>query len=57
MAVTNLVCSDSDLGTTLSKLTVIWLNRCGLSDLDGLVALPLLKVHHHTDLSSHMNIN
>lgn len=32
-----------DLGTSLKNLQVIWLNRCGIKDLDGIHALPELK--------------
>jgi len=32
-----------DLGTSLQSLHVIWLNRCGLKDLDGIHALPHLS--------------
>eukprot|EP00995_Heteronema_vittatum_P000139 NODE_1019_length_1094_cov_175.200957_g708_i0.p1 GENE.NODE_1019_length_1094_cov_175.200957_g708_i0~~NODE_1019_length_1094_cov_175.200957_g708_i0.p1 ORF type:complete len:322 (+),score=86.89 NODE_1019_length_1094_cov_175.200957_g708_i0:59-1024(+) len=34
--------SVRDLGTRLSGLRILWLNRCGLADLDGLSAMPLL---------------
>ncbi|XP_012311500.2 leucine-rich repeat-containing protein 56 [Aotus nancymaae] len=32
-----------DLGTSLGHLRVLWLARCGLTDLDGIAALPALK--------------
>ncbi|XP_035119823.3 leucine-rich repeat-containing protein 56 isoform X6 [Callithrix jacchus] len=32
-----------DLGTSLGHLQVLWLARCGLTDLDGIAALPALK--------------
>nr|XP_010329495.1 leucine-rich repeat-containing protein 56 isoform X1 [Saimiri boliviensis boliviensis]XP_010329496.1 leucine-rich repeat-containing protein 56 isoform X1 [Saimiri boliviensis boliviensis]XP_010329497.1 leucine-rich repeat-containing protein 56 isoform X1 [Saimiri boliviensis boliviensis]XP_010329498.1 leucine-rich repeat-containing protein 56 isoform X1 [Saimiri boliviensis boliviensis]XP_010329499.1 leucine-rich repeat-containing protein 56 isoform X1 [Saimiri boliviensis boliviensis]XP_03 len=32
-----------DLGTSLGHLRVLWLARCGLTDLDGIAALPVLK--------------
>ncbi|KAM4847046.1 leucine-rich repeat-containing protein 56 isoform 2-T3 [Thomomys bottae] len=31
-----------DLGTSLGRLQVLWLARCGLSDLDGIGSLPAL---------------
>lgn len=33
-----------DLGTSLSHLQVLWLARCGLTDLDGIGSFPVLKV-------------
>lgn len=33
-----------DLGTSLGHLHVLWLARCGLSDLDGIGSFPALKV-------------
>ena len=33
-----------DLGTGLTRLTVLWLSRCCLRDLDGLPSLSSLKV-------------
>lgn len=35
--------SIRELGTSLTKLRVIWLCRCGLGELDGLSALPQLQ--------------
>ncbi|XP_066108557.1 leucine-rich repeat-containing protein 56 isoform X2 [Saccopteryx bilineata] len=35
--------SVRDLGTALGRLQVLWLARCGLSDLDGIGSLPALK--------------
>ncbi|XP_048217080.1 leucine-rich repeat-containing protein 56 isoform X2 [Perognathus longimembris pacificus] len=32
-----------DLGTSLGSLQVLWLARCGLTDLDGIGSLPTLK--------------
>ncbi|VTJ61122.1 Hypothetical predicted protein [Marmota monax] len=32
-----------DLGTSLSHLQVLWLARCGLTDLDGIGSFPVLK--------------
>ncbi|XP_021563693.1 leucine-rich repeat-containing protein 56 [Carlito syrichta] len=32
-----------DLGTSLGRLQVLWLARCGLTDLDGIGSLPALK--------------
>ncbi|XP_011896371.1 PREDICTED: leucine-rich repeat-containing protein 56 isoform X2 [Cercocebus atys] len=32
-----------DLGTSLGHLRVLWLARCGLTDLDGIASLPALK--------------
>ncbi|NXL37836.1 LRC56 protein, partial [Glaucidium brasilianum] len=32
-----------DLGTTLSHLCVLWMARCGLSDLDGISSCSSLK--------------
>ncbi|KAM5248537.1 leucine-rich repeat-containing protein 56 [Ctenodactylus gundi] len=38
-------CLDSlrDLGTSLGHLQVLWLARCGLTDLDGIGSFPALK--------------
>ncbi|EPY83881.1 leucine-rich repeat-containing protein 56 [Camelus ferus] len=33
-----------DLGTSLGRLQVLWLARCGLADLDGVSSFPALKV-------------
>lgn len=33
-----------DLGTSLSHLQVLWLARCGLTELEGISALSSLKV-------------
>lgn len=33
-----------DLGTSLGRLQVLWLARCGLADLDGISSFPALKV-------------
>lgn len=33
-----------DLGTSLGRLRVLWLARCGLVDLDGIGSLPALEV-------------
>ena len=33
-----------DLGTSLSHITVLWLMRCGLADVDGLGSMPRLQV-------------
>jgi len=35
--------SIRELGTSLRNLQVLWLCRCGLSELDGLAALPMLQ--------------
>ncbi|XP_054998566.1 leucine-rich repeat-containing protein 56 isoform X4 [Sorex araneus] len=35
--------SVRDLGTSLGHLQVLWLARCGLSDLDGIGSFPALK--------------
>ncbi|XP_011385046.1 leucine-rich repeat-containing protein 56-like, partial [Pteropus vampyrus] len=32
-----------DLGTSLGRLRVLWLARCGLVDLDGIGSLPALE--------------
>ncbi|XP_068832224.1 leucine-rich repeat-containing protein 56 [Capricornis sumatraensis] len=32
-----------DLGTSLGRLQVLWLARCGLADLDGISSFPALK--------------
>ncbi|KAK7121179.1 hypothetical protein R3I93_022312 [Phoxinus phoxinus] len=39
----SLISSVRDLGTSLSLLQVLWLSRCGLTDLEGLPALASLK--------------
>jgi hypothetical protein len=39
----NLMCL-SDLGTSLAHISVLWLSRCKLVDVDGIGSLPLLKV-------------
>lgn len=36
--------SVRDLGTSLGHLQVLWLARCGLTDLDGIGSFPALKV-------------
>lgn len=33
-----------DLGTSLGRLQVLWLARCGLTDLDGIGSFRALKV-------------
>nr|KAF6466209.1 leucine rich repeat containing 56 [Rousettus aegyptiacus] len=35
--------SVRDLGTSLGRLRVLWLARCGLADLDGIGSLPALE--------------
>ncbi|XP_045342425.1 leucine-rich repeat-containing protein 56 isoform X9 [Leopardus geoffroyi] len=35
--------SVRDLGTSLGRLRVLWLARCGLTDLDGIGCFPVLK--------------
>ncbi|KAM5222772.1 leucine-rich repeat-containing protein 56 [Hipposideros larvatus] len=35
--------SVRDLGTSLGRLQVLWLTRCGLGDLDGIGSFPALK--------------
>mmetsp|Transcript_25243 Transcript_25243/g.76595 ORF Transcript_25243/g.76595 Transcript_25243/m.76595 type:complete len:531 (+) Transcript_25243:57-1649(+) len=35
--------SIRELGTSLRNLQILWLCRCGLSELDGLAALPVLQ--------------
>ncbi|XP_045437015.1 leucine-rich repeat-containing protein 56 isoform X2 [Pipistrellus kuhlii] len=35
--------SVRDLGTSLGRLQVLWLARCGLTDLDGIGSFPALK--------------
>jgi hypothetical protein len=37
------ISSIRDLGTSLTRLRVLWISRCGLQDLSGVVALPLLE--------------
>ncbi|NXF68726.1 LRC56 protein, partial [Ciccaba nigrolineata] len=39
----SLLVSVRDLGTTLSHLRVLWMARCGLSDLDGISSCSSLK--------------
>ncbi|RXM35615.1 hypothetical protein EOD39_3996 [Acipenser ruthenus] len=39
----SLIVSVRDLGTTLSHLQVLWMARCGLSDLDGVPSFCSLK--------------
>ncbi|XP_058858858.1 leucine-rich repeat-containing protein 56 isoform X1 [Acipenser ruthenus] len=39
----SLIVSVRDLGTTLSHLQVLWMARCGLSDLDGIPSFCSLK--------------
>ncbi|XP_068800764.1 leucine-rich repeat-containing protein 56 isoform X2 [Struthio camelus] len=39
----SLLASVRDLGTTLSHLHVLWMARCGLSDLDGISSCSSLK--------------
>ncbi|XP_077067465.1 leucine-rich repeat-containing protein 56 isoform X2 [Siphateles boraxobius] len=39
----SLISSVRDLGTSLSHLQVLWLSRCGLTDLEGVLALASLK--------------
>ncbi|XP_069079163.1 leucine-rich repeat-containing protein 56 [Pleurodeles waltl] len=39
----SLIVSVRDLGTTLSNLSVLWLARCGLADLDGMSSFSSLK--------------
>lgn len=41
--VQSLVHSIRDLGTQLHNLKVLWMNRCGLKELAGIVALPLVE--------------
>ena len=38
--------SVRDLGTTLSKLEVLWMSQCGLTDLDGISSIGKIKVSH-----------
>jgi len=35
--------SVRDIGTSLSKLTVLWMSRCGLTDIDGIASIQSLK--------------
>ncbi|MBV96816.1 Leucine-rich repeat-containing protein 56, partial [Eschrichtius robustus] len=35
--------AERDLGTSLGRLQVLWLARCGLADLDGIGSFPALK--------------
>ena len=39
-----------DLGTSLSKLEVLWMSKCNLSDLNGISMLPSLRVRHATEI-------
>ncbi|KAM8940215.1 leucine-rich repeat-containing protein 56 [Pelodytes ibericus] len=39
----SLILSVRDLGTSLSNLEVLWMSRCGLTDLDGISSLCSLK--------------
>ncbi|NXM55616.1 LRC56 protein, partial [Illadopsis cleaveri] len=39
----SLLASVRDLGTSLSRLRVLWMVRCGLSDLDGISSCSSLK--------------
>nr|XP_054491708.1 leucine-rich repeat-containing protein 56 [Agelaius phoeniceus] len=39
----SLLVSVRDLGTSLSRLRVLWMARCGLSDLDGISSFSSLK--------------
>eukprot|EP00912_Choanoflagellata_sp_UC4_P000452 UC4_evm1s285 len=39
----SIIGSVRDLGTTLQNITVLWMARCGLSDLDGISAFPKLR--------------
>ncbi|XP_023379519.1 leucine-rich repeat-containing protein 56 isoform X6 [Pteropus vampyrus] len=39
--------SVRDLGTSLGRLRVLWLARCGLVDLDGIGSLPALEAPQH----------
>ncbi|KAA0724225.1 Leucine-rich repeat-containing protein 56 [Triplophysa tibetana] len=40
----SLILSVRDLGTSLSHLQVLWLPRCGLTDLEGIPCLSSLKI-------------
>ncbi|KAG9336996.1 hypothetical protein JZ751_029912, partial [Albula glossodonta] len=40
----SLIMSVRDLGTTLPHLQVLWMGRCGLADLDGILSFSSLKV-------------
>lgn len=58
---TSIVPSIRDLGTSLSKLQILWLSRCDLKDLDGIVAFPnLLELYisfnHIKDISPISNL-
>ena len=35
-----------DLGTTLTNLTILWMSRCGLADLDGISSLNHIRVSY-----------
>eukprot|EP00928_Gymnodinium_smaydae_P035168 TRINITY_DN24803_c0_g1_i1.p1 TRINITY_DN24803_c0_g1~~TRINITY_DN24803_c0_g1_i1.p1 ORF type:complete len:515 (+),score=104.72 TRINITY_DN24803_c0_g1_i1:81-1625(+) len=37
------ILSVRDLGTSLLQLEVLWMSRCGLQDLSGVLGLPLLR--------------
>ncbi|XP_018620938.2 leucine-rich repeat-containing protein 56 [Scleropages formosus] len=39
----SVIASVRDLGTTFSRLQVLWMARCGLADLDGILAFASLK--------------
>ncbi|KAI1904001.1 hypothetical protein AGOR_G00001190 [Albula goreensis] len=39
----SLIMSVRDLGTTLPHLQVLWMGRCGLADLDGILSFSSLK--------------
>ena len=39
---------NSDLGSSLTNLTILWLPRCGLEDLDGISALAHLEACENT---------
>ncbi|XP_056657032.1 leucine-rich repeat-containing protein 56 isoform X1 [Monodelphis domestica] len=39
----SLLSSIRDLGTSLARLQILWLTRCGLADLDGICSLHSLK--------------
>eukprot|EP00906_Rhabdomonas_costata_P032046 RCo045185 len=39
----SVILSIRDLGSGLRRLRVLWLNRCGISDLDGISAIPGLQ--------------
>ncbi|KAG8438053.1 hypothetical protein GDO86_008656 [Hymenochirus boettgeri] len=39
----SIIISVRDLGTSLSQLEVLWMSRCGLTDLDGIATFSSLK--------------